>query len=233
MPIESSATLENFNLAKHSRTESARKALLFLEPASLSTSKSKVLGKVILARTMSIYTLLYTLCLWRQVSNLSASFKPSSLNSVCKKASIISLTISSLVSTKARHKILALSHFLDRRAISLLQQSAALASLILLAAMQTPVPDQQNKIPLSTFPSATINAASLPISTHLSVGGSPKIPFKISWCPWDFNQSTTKSVKAVLSSDAIIIFIFHLEQPQAWYIYPTPVLLLYLQFARQ
>ncbi len=117
-----------------------------------------------------------------------------------RNASRISRPIGGLVERRDRASTLAWLYLRAMRAVSASTHSAARAPGTLFAAIEAPVPDQQQTTPRSAAPSATRRATAALASTHSSAppaGG----PWSSTSCPASRRAATTSSVSGVTSSD--------------------------------
>src|SRR5438874_6501476 len=136
-----------------------------------------------------------------------ATSSGSSLGSDANQASRISSSRAGLVVRSDSASTLASFHLRAPRAVSASPHSAARIPWTLLAAIEAPVPVQQQTMPCSARPSATSRAAASLPHAQSSRSPSASAPWTIGSCPRRRSSSTTALATPAFSSAATEIFI--------------------------
>src|SRR6266516_1062385 len=126
--------------------------------------------------------------------------------SVANHASSSSWATSGVVSRSPMTSTLASFHFRAPAAVAASVHSAARTPGTLFAAIDAPVPVQQNRTPVSISPLATSSPTRWPTSAH-SMGSPPGGPTSTTSWPRCSRSSRTALVRAVFSSDPSASFI--------------------------
>src|SRR3954470_16253086 len=146
---------------------------------------------------------------WRMLSASSGSL----LGPVANQASRISSSTGWLVVRSESASTFASFHFRAPRAVSASAQSAARIPSTLLAAIDAPVPVQQQTMPCSARPSATSRAAASLAQAQSGRSSSASAPCTIGSCPRRRISCTTSSATPVRLSAATEIRIGGLPGP--------------------